>query len=130
MYDQYFDDGVADLDVDETIERAYALGVASVCGAPADGEYERLKAASPDAYDETIVELAFEEGRAKAMDLEAENESGEEIWETLVESAFESPRLTAEGVPGGLPDALTRGPGDVVTDGLPSSLDRPSFLER
>lgn len=132
MYDNYFDGRADDLDADETIERAYALGVASVCGDPSDEEYERLKEASPDAYDETIIELAFDEGRAMAMDLEAEDEAAGRIWETLVEHEFTRSGANPSGgdVPTGLPESLAGWDADRRTEDLPSSLEFPSFLKK
>lgn len=130
MYDRYFDDST-DYTSKEVLNRAYALGVASVCGDPDDGEYERLKRASPDAYDETIVELAYEEGRASALELEAEEAiEAETVWERLVEREFEGIVPEKPSLPDGLPEALggfdQRGP----RDGPPDRLDLPSFLRR
>jgi len=125
MYDRYFDDD-GDYTSEEVLRRAYALGVASVCGDPDEGEYDRLKRNSPDTYDETIVELAYDEGRAKALDLEAELEDDREIWEELVETELEPgdgamPERSSE-----LPEALGA-PGRAE---LPERLGLPSFLRR
>ncbi|WP_299235855.1 hypothetical protein [Natronomonas sp.] len=130
MYDRYFEDEEAgEYSTRETLDRAYALGVASVCGDPDDDAFERLKRRSPDVYDESIVELAYEEGRAEALKLEAEGgDDDEEIWERLVEGALED---TSEGSepPEGLPAALS-GPDDGPEEGPPDRLDLPSFLRR
>jgi len=68
MYDSYFDKK-GEYASREVLDRAYALGVASVCGDPDRTAYDDLKRNSPDAYDESIVELAYEEGRASALDI-------------------------------------------------------------
>lgn len=129
MYESYFDDDV-DYTSEAVLERAYALGVASVCDTPGSEEYERLKANSPDAYDESILELAYEEGRARALSLEADDEPDEEIWERLVEQELgDSSGDDAEtDTPAdGLPESLSESP---LSDGPPESLSLPSFLRR
>lgn len=130
MYDRYFDDSV-DYTSKEVLKRAYALGVASVCDDLDDGEYERLKRASPDAYDETIVELAYDEGRANALDLEAEETADPEtIWERLVERQFDGVELAEHSRRDGLPEALDGFDQSGPKAGLPEQLDLPSFLRR
>lgn len=132
MYDSYFDSD-DDIDAEDAIRRAYALGVASVCSNPDDdAEYEHLRQASPDSYDESLLELAFEEGRAKALKLESKADD-EEVWEILVESELgaSGPEKTKRDPPGptGLPDALTRSKRD-AKNRLPESLELPSFLRK
>ena len=127
MYDRYFEEA-GEYSTRETLDRAYALGVASVCGNPDDDAFERLTRRSPDVYDESIVELAYEEGRAEALELESEGEDDDEgIWERLVEGTLDPP----EGAepPEGLPEALS-GPDDGPEEGPPDRLDLPSFLRR
>ena len=131
MYDSYFGK-TEEYTSREALDRAYALGVASVCGDPDEAAYDDLKRNSPDTYDESIVELAYEEGRANALDIEAEAE-GEVIWKRLVESEFGSDYSGADAEEGrteGLPDAL-RGREDTgPTEGPPERLGLPSFLRR
>ena len=131
MYDRYFDEA-EEYTTRETLERAYALGVASVCGAPDDGAYERLKRRSPDTYDESIVELAYEEGRANALELEANERAkdGEEIWKRLVEERLGEPSGTRAELPGGLPEALSGPDGSGPEESPPDLLGLPSFLQR
>lgn len=131
MYDRYFDEEDT-YTSEEVLERAYALGVASVCGDPDADEYDRLRRNSPDAYDESIVELAYDEGRAKALDLEADAD-GEEIWERLVTSEFDadgSNAGTAADAADGFPDAIRSPDADDPREGPPERLDLPSFLRR
>jgi hypothetical protein len=131
MYDQYFDRRES-YTTTEVLRRAYALGVASVCGDPDDGAYDRLKERSPDTYDRSIVELAYEEGRAEALELEATAETREEIWNRLVETTLDPGTTDGADLPKGLPDLLSRGKGEEASPaaGPPERLDLPSFLRR
>ncbi|MFO7926378.1 MAG: hypothetical protein ACQET5_15005 [Halobacteriota archaeon] len=130
MYDRYFEDG-EEYTTTEALERAYALGVASVCGDPGAETYETLKRRSPDAYDETIIELAYDEGRAKALRLEADETDGEAIWERLVEVELGAPRdVTEEDPEGGVPDAIRAPKWTALPEGPPERLDLPAFLRR
>ncbi len=129
MYDRYFDER-SEYTTDEVLERAYALGVESVCGDPDKRAYKRLKARSPDTYDESIVELAYDEGRAKALNLEAADEDSETIWNRLVEKTLEDPGpVDRPDRPESLPAFLSR-PDETGPEGPPDSLDLPSFLRR
>lgn len=130
MYDDHFDDDT-DFDGREVIKRAYALGVASVCGDPDhETRYEELRERSPDSYDESLVELAYDEGRAKALELKPDAEDSTEVWETLVETKLRSVDVESGAGPTGLPDALKRSDGEPLTGRRPESLDLPSFLEK
>ena len=129
MYEEYFEEA-AEYTTREALERAYALGVESVCGDFDEASYERLKERSPDTYDKSIIELAYEEGRAKALELEAKEEDRETIWERLVETALEADATARTGVPTERPELLS-GPEDCgPAAGVPDSLDLPSFLRR
>ena len=135
MYDRYFDGGGDDTR-EAVLRRAYALGVASVCDDPEPGEYDRLKRDAPGAYDESIVELAYEEGRARALDLEAEAKikSDEEIWDRLVESEFGADGSNAgsadDDAAEGVPEAIRSPDSGGPKEGPPDRLDLPSFLRR
>ncbi len=129
MYEDYFEEA-SEYTTQEALDRAYALGVESVCGDPDDGAYERLKERSPDTYDKSIVELAYDEGRAKALELEANEEDHEEIWERLVKTALESEATDRTDSPNERPELLS-GPDEIgPAAGLPEHLDLPSFLRR
>ena len=129
MYDRYFEEQ-SEYTGEEVLRRAYALGVASVCGDPDEAAYGRLRQRSLDTYDESIVELAYDEGRAKAMELKASEEDGETIWSRLVETTFEgidaADRRDRRET---LPEFLS-GPDGSGTEGPPGNLDLPSFLRR
>jgi hypothetical protein len=113
------------------LEHAYALGVASVCGDHDEHEaaYDRLKRESPDAYDESIIELAYDEGRASALDLEAEGTDEETVWERLVETEFDWIGSETDSRPAKVPETV-RPPNGEPPEGPPEKLDLPSFLRR
>ena len=128
MYDRTFgtDWEKAELDRGEAVDRAFALGVAAGCGSDRPTELDRVLAAFPSAYDRSLVELAYDEGRTKA--LEAPAEEPEAVWTELVDAAG-TPRRPP--VPAALPGALSE---LTLTErprnGPPSSLDLPSFLRK
>ncbi|MES3162149.1 MAG: hypothetical protein PPP55_11365 [Halorubrum sp.] len=127
MYDRTFGtDWDDELPRDEAIDRAFALGVAAGCGNERPEELDRVLAAFPSSYDRSIVELAYDEGRTKA--LEAPQEDPGAVWEELVDAAG-TPRRSP--VPAALPGALSE---LTLTEeprtGPPSSLDLPSFLRK
>ncbi len=128
MYDRTFGtDWTADaLTREEAIERAFALGVAAGCGSARPSELDRVLEAFPSAYDRSIVELAYDEGRTKALGAPAEDP--EVIWNRLVGTAG-TPRQPP--LPAALPGAITE-----LTllnrprTGAPSSLELPTFLRK
>ena len=97
MYeDRFATDWASDeLDRDEAIERAFALGVAAECGEEHPGEYKRLVSVAGRA----LVQMAFDDGRSRAKDVRQELQSetsgdvesvefqdrDAEIWSKLVE---------------------------------------------
>ncbi len=70
MYeDRFATDWTPDeLDRDEAIERAFALGVAAECGEEHPGEYKRLVSVAGRA----LVQMAFDDGRSRAKDVRQE----------------------------------------------------------
>lgn len=131
MYDEHFEETDAEeYTTEEVLERAYALGVQSVCSDPDEAAYERLKRRSPDTYDRSIVELAYEEGRAEALELEATVDDEETIWERLVETPLELGATDEAEHSGSLPELLSRTDEFGPDEGLPDRLDLPSFLRR
>ncbi|WP_253738837.1 hypothetical protein [Halohasta salina] len=131
MYESTFSTDWSELDRDEAVERAYALGVASAFGDPHREEYEAIKAAAGSSYDRSLIELAHDQGRSQALQLEAASTdtAPEEVWGRLVESA----PVDLPEPEGGLPDVL--GPTALLDridhlEGPPSTLRKPSFLSR
>jgi len=131
MYESTFSTDWSELDRDEAVERAYAIGVASAFGDDHREEYEAIKAAAGSNYDRSLIELAHDQGRSQALQLEAASTdtAPEDIWRRLVESA----PADLPDPQGGLPEAL--GPTELLDrfdgiDGPPSTLRKPSFLSR
>ncbi|QAU13693.1 hypothetical protein EKH57_13735 [Halorubrum sp. BOL3-1] len=130
MYDRTFDTEWDDLSREEAVERAFALGVAAGVDSPRPDELDRVLEAFPGSYDRSIVELAYDEGRTKALEANAERNDpdGEAVWNSLVDG-LGAPREPP--VPAALPGAireltLTERP----RQGPPSSLDLPSMLRK
>jgi hypothetical protein len=128
MYDRTFgtDWEPAELTRRAAIDRAFALGVAAGCGSARPTELDRILEAFSGAYARSMVELAYDEGRTKA--LEAPAEEPEAVWAELVDGAG-TPRTAP--LPAALPGALseltlTRAP----RTGPPSTLDLPGFLRK
>ena len=130
MYERTFGTGWDDLSREEGVERAFALGVAAGVDNPRPEEVDRVLEAFPGSYDRSLVELAYDEGRTKALEAKAERDDpdDEAVWRSLVDGAG-APRESP--VPAALPGAireltLTDGP----QEGPPSSLDLPSMLRK
>lgn len=129
MYESTFSAEWSDLPRDEAVERAYALGVAAACGDDNREEYEAIKTAADSAYDRSLIELSFDQGKSQALQLQSSGTDPEGIWDELVESS--TVELPARD--GGLPEALT--PAELLdrfgqVEGPPSTLNKPSFLVR
>ncbi|RAW45064.1 hypothetical protein DQW50_11360 [Halorubrum sp. 48-1-W] len=128
MYDRTFgtDWEGTELTHEAAIDRAFALGVAAGCGRERPEELERILATFPGAYERSMVELAYDEGRTRA--LETPVEEPEAVWTELVDAAGtpRSPPLPS-ALPGALSElTLVRSP----RTGPPSSLDLPRFLRK
>lgn len=126
MYERSFGTDWTELDRESAIERAFALGVAEACGESLPDEYVRVREALPGSYDQSIVELAYEEGRTKALTLERQGE--ENVWETLVDE--ESKSAAASPLPEAMPGALDTHEFLTRSTGPPGSLDPPEFLRK
>lgn len=123
------------LDVDEAVDRAYALGVAASLGESHPDELEAVHDEMESAYDRSVVELAFDEGKTEGRETDADaGESGDkQVWTELVTGA--SAPTDSGDVPAGdrtgllaaidRIDALDRT--DIDSTEI---VDRPSFLER
>jgi hypothetical protein len=128
MYDRTFGTEWDELTREEAVRRAFALGVAAGVGEGRSAELERVMEAFPSAYDRSLVELAYDEGRTKALAAADEADDPEEVWESLVDGSGaprEPPARAA--LPGAISDlTLTRPP----REGPPSSLSLPSMLRK
>lgn len=105
----YAEDG--NLDADDVITRAYALGAASDYGTP-DNEAvgKDLKERAPDSRDASPVELASEERRSKVLELEWDLGDPTELRETFIEPRLCDADEDSEPGPGvtGPPHAFQR----------------------
>lgn len=117
MYERSFGTDWTALSIDEATERAFALGVATALGSPDPDEYERVLNEAGTSYEQSFVELAFQEGKLKASGQRSEVTEETQVWETLV---ADGPKTTVEE------DEL---PPD-SRDGLPSALESLDMLDR
>lgn len=141
IYESTFDADWSSLSLDETIQRAFALGVASALGEDHPEEYERLV----KAQSRSLVQMAFDEGRSRATDLAArltapgsgrttdEATVEEHVWARLVEDRRPSGRLRSRAgrrsrdeQPGAIDLPAMLG----LPDTNPSMDELPGFLDR
>ncbi|GAB7009451.1 hypothetical protein [Halorubrum trueperi] len=128
MYDRTFGTEWTDLTREGAVERAFALGVAAGVGRERPEELDRVLEAFSSAYDRSLVELAYDEGRTKALEAVAETDDPDAVWDDLVDG---SGAPGTPPVPAALPGAireltLTKPP----QEGPPSALDFPSMLRK
>jgi hypothetical protein len=128
MYDRTFGTEWDELSREEAVRRAFALGVAEGMGNRRSAELDRVREAFPSAYDRTLVELAYDEGRTKALDAADDADDPEEVWHALVdgEGVPRTPPVRA-ALPGAITDLTLTDP---PREGPPSSLDFPSMLRK
>jgi hypothetical protein len=128
MYDRTFDAEWEDLDREEAVRRAFALGVAEGVGDRRIAELERVREAFSGTYDRSLVELAYDEGRTKALDAVDEADDAEAVWDMLVDGTG-APREppVQSALPGAISELTLTGP---PREGPPSSLDFPSMLRK
>jgi hypothetical protein len=123
------------LDKDEAIDRAYALGVAAAMEEYHPEELEAIRAEVDTSYNKSVVELAFDEGRTEARELDAGAAGTEQraVWSELVEG--ETVTVDEDAVPtggrDGLPEAIEMMEALERPDPNENeAIDRPDFLER
>lgn len=127
MYDDAFsrDWTGADLDREEAVWRAYALGVAAALGDRNPEEYRELVAAAG----RSLVEMAYDEGKSSAADLDSRVASGEADIDTAEfpsrERAVWSQLVTFDRGSGS--DLGTSDDGESERMGLPEFLEQVDF---
>ncbi|MFB6071037.1 MAG: hypothetical protein ABEJ76_08430 [Halanaeroarchaeum sp.] len=141
IYESTFDTDWTSLTIDEAVHRAFALGVAATLGQERPEEYERLVREQSRA----LVQMAYDEGRTRASDLEAElsgpgdqavpDESSmeEAIWDRLVVGEAQSNRLRSRARRCSRDDppvALEMPSMLGLPDDSPTMQELPEFLER
>jgi hypothetical protein len=134
LYDREYDTEWTSLDRDEATERAYALGVAESLGEYNREEFEAVHDEMDTAYDQSMVELAFREGKTEGREARPAADDGEEaVWNDLVEG--ETVTVDEDDVPtggrDGIPEAVDKI--DAIERPDPDEIeatDRPDFLDR
>jgi len=122
-----------ELDEDEAIDRAYALGVAASLGEYHREELEAIRDEMDTAYNRSVVDLAFEEGKNEGREVEPERDEESAVWnelvvgETVTIDRDESPTGGRTGLPEAVDkiDALERPERDST-----EALDLPKFLDK
>ena len=130
MYEETYGTDWDAISDDEAIERAYALGVGVSLGEEHPDELDRLVAASGSAYGQSIVSLAFDEGRTRARTRADGDGDDGQVWSSLVENADRNIPDTATDPPEGIPGSVRRA---TLLDRSGDDLDRlslPDFLRR
>jgi hypothetical protein len=132
LYEQKYGTDWDTLDKDAATERAYAIGVAEKLGEYNREELEAIYDQIDTAYNQSMVELAYSEGRQEAADV-ASSQSESDPWDELVEgdTVYVEPENIPTGGRDGLPEAL--GPSEILDKQDVDStevVDRPEFLDK
>ncbi|MFC6974877.1 hypothetical protein ACFQL1_09595 [Halomicroarcula sp. GCM10025709] len=133
-YAREFDTDWDTLDKDEATEHAYAIGVAERLGEYNREELERIYAEMTSAYQKSMVELAYDEGRNEAQAVAERGDADESaVWDELVtgETTYLDEDEPPTGGRDGLPEALE--PSELLDRQAVDStdrVDRPDFLDR
>lgn len=132
-YEQTYGTDWDTLDVDAAVDRAYALGVAASMDEYHRDELEAIRNEAGSAYERSVIDLAFEEGKNEGKEIDTEEiANGADPWDALVN---EDPvALDAEDVPSGgesgIPDAIDKIDAIEQPDlDSTEAMDRPDFLE-
>ena len=91
MYASEYGTDWAEIDVDEAIERAYALGVGETLGEGHDGELGRLLDVAGTAHDRAMVRLAYDKGRNRGREATGGDDRPETVWSDLVNDEEREP---------------------------------------
>lgn len=134
-YERAYGTDWEELDEDEGMERAYALGVAASLGEYLPDELDAIRAEMDSAYKRSVIDLAFDEGKneAREIDLSDREEQKTSVWSELVEG--ETVTVDPDDVPTGgrqgLPDAVDKmdvlDPPDLDST---QAVDLPDFLQQ
>ena len=130
-YERVYGTDWEELDENEAIDRAYALGVAASLGEYHRDELEAIRDEMTTAYNRSVVDLAFDEGKNEGREVEAEE--SETVWNELVigEEVTIDPDELPTGGRNGLPEAVDRMDAlDLPDRDSTDALDLPEFLDR
>ncbi len=116
-YERFYGTGWDSLDADEGMERAYALGVAASLGEYLPEELEAIRGEMDSAYQRSVIDLAFDEGKNEAREIDPPDKRSEKagVWSELVEG-----------------ETVSVDPDDVPTggrQGLPEAVDKMDVLD-
>jgi len=118
------------LSVDRAVMRAYALGVAASLGECETDELAAIREEMGSAYERSVVDLAFDEGKNDGQKRDVGGHDDEEVWNSLVDG---DGRLDADAAMSGagLPEAVDRiGAIEQPRPDENSAIELPFFLER
>ncbi|ADQ66271.1 hypothetical protein C499_09229 [Halogeometricum borinquense DSM 11551] len=135
MYERAFDLDWDSLSAEEALRRMYALGISTELGHTYDDERTRILRIANTAYQRSVLDLAYNEGRNAIRDHRAEYESDEAAWENLIEAKGidvdpSVGDIDVDETPNELPGAVERASMlDLDVDDL-ERLKLPKFLRR
>ncbi|MDS0294153.1 hypothetical protein [Halogeometricum luteum] len=118
MYERAFDLEWDSLGAEEALRRMYALGTAAELGHEYEVERARILRRATTAYQRSVLDLAYAEGRNAVRDHREEYDSDAETWEALIE---------AKGI--AVDPESDAADGDDPGRRLPNAIDRASMLE-
>lgn len=133
MYDRDYGTDWLSLDRDAVLERAFALGVAASIGKEPGGELDRLIDEIGSAYGQSMVNLAYEEGKNKAKDYQATKRAVDDaVWGELVETENETEMQTqSDSISASdIPELVTRIEALDRPDARIDAVQFPEFLTR
>lgn len=115
MYERAFDIDWESLSAEEAIRRMYALGIAAELGHDRPDERRRIRDLASSAYERSVLDLSFEEGKREVAEVRPHHESDAEAWSELVEGSEVSPSPSSLSV-------------DRSDSNSPGAVDRPALL--
>jgi hypothetical protein len=116
-YEESYGTDWDELDEDEAMERAYALGVSTSIGEYLPDELDAIRKEVGSSYQRSVIDLAFEEGKNEAREIDVTGDGAETtVWAELVEG--ETVTVDTDDVPTGGPN------------GVPDALDKMDIIER
>jgi hypothetical protein len=145
-YEEQFDTEWESLDRDEAMMRAFALGVAASLGERNVSEYNAIHAEMETNYDASIVELAYEEGKAEGKEAQRGTTLDDErVWLSVLSAELDIELLDLDEEieidhinidedeltrPTDFPSAVSERSGAIDKPDLdPEQTDYPDFLE-
>ncbi|MFC6824174.1 hypothetical protein [Halopelagius fulvigenes] len=111
MYDKVFDTDWRTLEAEDALRRMYALGIASELGHEFPEERTRIRRLTSTAYQRSVLDLAYNEGRRQVQDVRGDFDADSDLWDALIDedgSPKAPPTLDVDRTPAGLPKAVSR----------------------